>query len=361
MLPFILKVTVMVATSFREHKKYLSGVFKTKDEILIELAEKGITKVYHVLSFGGGTQSTHLLEAHFKGEIHYDFIIMSDTGAEPGFIHDQVAWWKKRQKEFGNTTPFIITNHGSMPGGIEEMIFRYLNTNYQRLQLPLYCAQEDAESGNLKHLGIMPRQCTVDFKIVPVKQLVRQLILKEHDLGPRQRMPKDVSVIIDLGFSVDEIRRISTYKSPQFKYMYLAYPLVEMNKTTQDSINYLAKNNMPLKRSRCYLCPFNCDMQGMDWREIIEDEPLSFLKACHIDDMLRVAQKFGGKILKSIPFLHYSRTPLREVYEAEYESLMRMYGPDVRRWLHGWQSLIEEKYGDLEVDSSMPRVMKKTA
>lgn len=70
---------------YSQHKKYRSGVFKTKSEIEQELINQGKTSIYHVLSFGAGTQSTHLLEQHFRGEIDYDYIIFADTGAEPQY------------------------------------------------------------------------------------------------------------------------------------------------------------------------------------------------------------------------------------------------------------------------------------
>lgn len=327
---------------FKTHKKYQNGVFKTKKEIEKEMYEKGITEIYYVLSFGGGTQSTHLLDEHFKNNIYYDYIIMSDTGAEPEFIHKQVKWWINKQKEYNNKTPFYITHHGKMKKGLEEMLFRWIKTDYQRFQLPVYCAEE--VDGKLKANGLLPRQCTVEYKIIPVKQLVRQLVLKKHNLGTRQRLPKNVGFVIDIGFSADEINRINTYQSPQYKYMYLSYPLVEENLSTQASIDYLKENSMPEKRSRCYLCPFNCDKEGISWKEIIDLEPLSFLKACWIDDKLREVQKKGMKNLKSIPYLHFSRTPLREAYEDEYSVILREYKKDLYEWLNMWDNYIKKHY-----------------
>lgn len=335
-----------LARDFRGHKKYMNGTFKSKKEIVEEIKHQGKDEIYHVLSFGGGTQSSYLLEEHFKGNIHYDFIVMSDTGAEPDFIHKQVAWWKQRQKEYGNTTPFIMTHHSKMKYGLEEMLFRYIQTDYQRFQMPVYFNNVDEETGEITQGGIGKRQCTVDFKIQPVKQTVRKEIMKKHGLKPRQRMPKQIGFIIDIGFSYDEIRRISRYESPQYKYMYLAYPLVEMGVTTQDSITYLKNNQLPEKRSRCYFCPFNCDQRdsGMDWKEIIEDEPLSFLKACYFDQELRKAQQTGRKALKSIPYFHYTRKPLGEVYQEDYEWIYPFYEKQLNEWIQEWGEYITKKY-----------------
>src|SRR5690625_245856 len=333
---------------FKQHKKYINGVFKTKQEIIDHCHKQGKNDIYHVLSFGAGTQSTHLLEEHFKGNIHYDYIVFSDTGAEPDFIHQQVDWWKERQKEYGNTTPFITTHHNSMVNGLEEMLFRYILTDYQRFQMPLYFNRVDPETGEEVQAGMTPRQCTVDFKIIPVKQAVRQMILKKYGLKPRQRFPQNVAIIQDIGFSYDELNRVSTWQSPQYKYIYMSYPLVEMGLSTQDSIDYLADNNFPLRRSRCYFCPFNCGSDraiGMDWEEIIEDEPLSFLKAVYFDDKLRRTVKSGNKKLRNIPYFHYSRKPLNEVFPDEFRAIAIKYYSEFKAWEKEWISFISDKYG----------------
>lgn len=322
-------------------------MFKSKQEIIDHLKEQGKTDIYHVLSFGAGTQSTHLLEEHFKGNIHYDYIVFSDTGAEPQFIHDQVAWWKERQKEYGNTTPFITTSHNSMKKGLEEMLFRYILTDYQRFQMPLYFNKLD-ENGNEIPAGMTPRQCTVDFKIIPVKQAVRKMIMQKYGLKPKQRFPDNVAIIQDIGFSFDELNRVSTWRSPQYKYIFMAYPLIEEGLSTQDSIDYLAENNFPMKRSRCYFCPFNCGADrsiGMDWEEIIREEPLSFLKAVYFDEKLRNVVRAGKKNLHHIPYFHYSRKPLKEVYCKEYKEIKRKYKKEFDAWLDYWTSFIKEKYG----------------
>jgi hypothetical protein len=339
-----------VSPDFRGHRKYRSGIFKTKKELEREMRDFGLNRIYHVLSFGGGTQSAHLLEQHFRGEIHYDYIIFSDTGAEPQFIHEQVSWWRVRQQQVGNLTPFITTHHRSMERGLEEMLMRYILTDYQRFQMPVYCSHIDAETGEVVPAGIMPRQCTVDFKIVPVKQAARRAVMDGLSLNYRQRLPDDIGFIIDIGFSYDEIKRVQRHQSPQFKYMFLAYPLIEENKTTKDSIDFLINNDLPTRRSRCYLCPFNCDDHtiGMDWEEIIRSEPLSFLKACWFDEQLRKVQRGGSKIMRSVPYLHYSRRPLKEVYKMEYTLALTDRYAELMLWIKDWKSFIERKYGEEE-------------
>ncbi|MCM3715877.1 hypothetical protein M3202_17625 [Alkalihalobacillus oceani] len=287
----------LLPNDYTQHKKYIQGYFKSKNEIINKLIEDGKDDIYYVLSFGGGTQSAHLLEDHIQGKIHYDFIIFSDTGAEPDFIRKQVDWWKNRLMEKRIDTPFIVTRHSSMHSGLEEMLWRYLETDYERFQMPLYLSKLN-ENGTEIPAGMTPRQCTIDFKIVPVKQTIRKIILKKYGRMHNQRMPANVAIIQDIGFSYDELNRINMWQSPQYKYIYMAYPLVEQGLTTEESITFLSQNNFPEKRSRCYLCPFNCDMPGMNWVEIIQEEPLSCLKACYFDRNIREVIKSGRKRLK---------------------------------------------------------------
>lgn len=333
---------------YRLTKKYLNGYLKSKEEILEIAKSEGKDKIYRVLSFGGGTQSSHLLEAHFQNLVKYDYIVFSDTGAEPQFIHEQVAFWQKRQIEMSNKTPFIITTHNSMKNGLEEMLMRYIFTDYQRFQMPLYF-NKVTENGEIVPGGLMPRQCTGDFKIVPVQQAVRNRIKEELGLRRSQPMPKNIGIIMDIGFSFDEVNRVGGYVSHQSKYIYLAYPLIEEGLTTRDSIHFLEENNFPSKRSRCYFCPFNCSGDkgkaiGMEWEEIIREEPISFLKACFFDDQLRSVQATGKKNMRSIPYFHSSRTPLREFYQAEFDKLEKMHEEEMESWILHWYAFLNQKY-----------------
>lgn len=331
---------------FTENKKYHKGLLKSKGE-LVKLAEAdGRTKIYRVLSFEG-TKSARLFEEHLRGNIDYDYIVFADTGAEPQFVHDQVAWWKERQKKFGNTTPFITATHNSMQRGLEEMLMRYIFTDYQRFQMPLYFSKT-TEEGEVKPAGMMPRQCTSDFKIVPVQQAVRNLIKKELGIKHTQPMPKCVGIIMDLGYSFDEIRRVSGFVSHQSKYIYLSYPLIEEGFTADENTRYLEKNGFPSNASRCYLCPFNCDDKGtgMKWEEIIRVEPLSFLKACYFDEQLRTVQAKGLKNMRSIPYFHYSRKPLVEVYHVQFNELLEKYETEMEEWTSEWSDFLLNKYGN---------------
>src|SRR5690554_2466919 len=75
----------------------------------------------HVLSYGGGTQSTAMLLMALKGEINGvipDYIIFSDTGWEPKSIYQWIEKVNKYIKEKFDRE-IIFTNGGNIR---EDMI-----------------------------------------------------------------------------------------------------------------------------------------------------------------------------------------------------------------------------------------------
>lgn len=70
-------------------------------------------KHIHVLSYGGGTQSTALLLMALKGEINGvipDYIIFSDTGWEPKHVYNWIEKINKHIKAtYGRKSSSVIT------------------------------------------------------------------------------------------------------------------------------------------------------------------------------------------------------------------------------------------------------------
>ncbi|RKO63231.1 hypothetical protein [Caldibacillus debilis] len=307
-------------------QRQIHSLIKSKNEIIQDLKAQG-KRIFHVLSFGGGTQSAWLLDQHIRGFIDYDLIVFADTGAEPQFIHEQVAWWKQRMRDQGCTTPFQIVTHNRFQGGLEEMLFRYIFTDYDRFQMVAHC-----DGG-----GMLPRQCTVDFKIVPAQRAARRMVM-----GKNSTFPNDVAIVMDIGFAADEQRRAKRNQSLQYSYVWLTYPMIDAGISTEDSMEYLRNNNFPIRRSRCYFCPFMSDKKpGMSWHEIIKDEPFSFLKACWIDEKLREVVRNGHKKLKKLPYFHVERQPLRDVYRDYYLSLYSQYYAQLNTWIENMKAIIK--------------------
>lgn len=299
------------------------GLIESKQSLINRLTSEG-KKIFRVLSFGGGTQSAWLLDQYIQGRIDYDLIVFADTGAEPQFIHRQVDWWRKRVEDHG--VPFRIVTHHRMTRGLEEMLFRYIFTSYDRFQMVAYC----------EGAGMLPRQCTVDFKITPVLQEARKTVM-----GERKVFPDDWVIVVDIGFAADERHRAKRNQSVQYKYAWLTYPMIDTGITVEESLRYLRDRGYPDQRSRCYFCPFQSDQKtGMSWREIIEREPLSFLKACWLDEQIRAAVRSGRKRLTTLPYFHHSRQPLAEIYRADYERIRAEHAVELAKWIEEMKKLI---------------------
>ena len=247
-------------------------------------------KHIHVLSYGGGTQSTALLLMALKGEINGvipDYIIFSNTGWEPESIYN---WVEKVndyiKKEYGRE--IIITDGGN----IRTDLINAVQTGSRVASLPFYTLNEEGKKGMVR------RQCTAEYKIDPVKRKVRDLL----GYKPRQRVKEIVHMW--KGISVDEMQRMKPIPD---KWIEAEHPLIDVvNMDRSECISYVENEGLgtPAKSS-CIGCPFH---DNRAWLELKRNDPKAFADACEIDDLIRTMPK-----LKSKCFLHKSRQPLRDV------------------------------------------------
>ena len=79
--------------------------------------------------------------------------------------------------------------------------------------MPLYVLGKNGQKGMIK------RQCTSEYKIVPVERKVRELL----GLKPRQHWHKELAVEQFFGISADELRRV---RMPDAMWKRHRYPFV---------------------------------------------------------------------------------------------------------------------------------------
>nr|WGE05068.1 phosphoadenosine phosphosulfate reductase family protein [Bacillus subtilis] len=119
-------------------------------------------KHIHVLSYGGGTQSTTLLLMALKGEINGvipDYIIFSDTGWEPQHVYN----WVNKVNEHIKATygrEIIFTDNGN----IRDDIVQGAETGNRFASIPFFTRDSKGE------IGIARLQCTNEYKILPVNR-----------------------------------------------------------------------------------------------------------------------------------------------------------------------------------------------
>jgi hypothetical protein len=171
------------------------------------------------LSLGAGVQSTTLALMAAHGEIGPmpDCAIFADTGWEPQAVYDHLEWLMS-----GNVLPFPV--HIVSAGNIrDDLIGAGDGKRWASIPafaktvtpvgaaVPVYDEDDDGElieigtratARETVSIGMIRRQCTTDYKIVPIRRRVRELA----GLA-RKRSPDHAVVEQWIGISCDEIVR----------------------------------------------------------------------------------------------------------------------------------------------------------
>lgn len=243
----------------------------------------------HILSYGGGTQSTAMLLMSLEGKIFNvkpDFVIFADTGWEPKYVYDYVDLidgyiQSKYDKKIIRTTA----------GNIREDTISGIEKNERFASMPFYTKNNNGE------MGMVRRQCTNEYKIQPVNRKIKELL----GYSSRERV-KEV-VHIWKGISIDEIQRV---KPATLKWQIAEHPLVDLEIDRQYCIDYVKSLGLPKpQQSSCIGCPFHSD--GL-WREIKLNDPESFEDAVKFDRAIRNQPRLDSKA-----YLHKSAKPLEQV------------------------------------------------
>lgn len=239
-----------------------------------------------VLCFGGGVQSTALLLMACEGRLRLDHAIYADTGDDPESVHRVVA----RARELC----------GSSGIGFDEVSAGHLMGDMGRSgvnKIPAWVATKDGK-------GSMPlrRVCTEDYKIIPIRRKVRELL----GMPFRGRPRKGLLATKILGISTDEMGRMRRSMHAWYR---LEYPLIEMGMSRQDCLAYLEGAGWgDVARSTCVFCPFHT-ME--DWRRVWPAHRE------RIVEMERLVQSSPG--IKGRAYLTRHLRPIEEVMESGEE------------------------------------------
>lgn len=113
--------------------------------------------------------------------------------------------------------------------------------------------------------GMGRRQCTSEYKLKPIKRMVRKLLGYEH---PRP-VPAGVFVEQWIGFSTDEIHRVRSRLDVQFERP--RYPLLELGMSRKACQRYLERVGWGhTAKSACIGCPFHGNAQWRALRDTCE-------------------------------------------------------------------------------------------
>lgn len=217
-----------------------------------------------ILNLGAGVQSTAVLLMAEAGELPtIDHAIFADTGEEPDEVYRHLEWLKSVCK-----TPI----HVATKGKLGDDLLRGENSTGQRFaSIPCFTAKLHTERQMREscNQGMVPRQCTKEYKIEVIERTIRRVIL---GLGPRQRMPHGVSISQMFGISEDERRRAKRIREryESIPWANVSFPLLDLQMTREDCKRWLA-DRVPHEtpRSACVFCPYK---SATEWQRTKDDQ-----------------------------------------------------------------------------------------
>jgi hypothetical protein len=238
--------------------------------------------VKHIISLGAGVQSSTMALMAAVGEITPmpDAAIFADTKAEPKSVYLWLDWVEEHLP-----FPVIRTTKGNLAAKAIAQ-----NT----VGLPVFTKDTHGNQGKIRN-----RNCTRDFKLVPLKQ-------QERVIAGITRGQKEVGVICWIGISFDEVYRMKPSREPWAEHR---FPLVDMKMTRSDCFAWMEAHGFPKPpRSACVFCPFHNDTE---WRRLRDEEPEEFVAAVNFERELQESKQ--GGTFRTVPYLHRSLLPLDQV------------------------------------------------
>ncbi len=246
----------------------------------------------HCISLGAGVQSSTMALMAKHGEITPmpEAAIFADTGDEPKSVYEWLRWLETE-------LPFRVVRVSVGVLSLAAMTLRQSkkDTFYMKPGLPVF----------FEGAGMGSRQCTSDFKIVPIQRYINLI------RGNR-------SVRQWIGISTDEAHRMKDAQKP---WLTNGYPLIDAGMSRSDCLRWMEAHGYPKPpRSSCVYCPFHSDAE---WLRLKNDEPAEFERAVKFERIYQVASE---KAFKSRPFLHVSRKPLSEVEFSSSDNQLNLFG-----------------------------------
>lgn len=251
-------------------------------------------ELINVLNLGAGVQSSAVLLMSLKGELPpLDWVVFADTGWEPEAVYRQLDWLEEQASKKG------VKIHRVKNGNIKEdalisQVRGLKGADNRWASLPYHVMNQDGSG------GIIRRQCTAEYKIVPIERFIRSEIL---GLKKGQHAPKVVTIKRWYGISFDEMQRM---KISAEKWAENWYPLVEMKMSRSACHAWMDRQGLhESPRSACIGCPFHTNRE---WRYMKENRPMEWEEAVEFDKSVR---KCGGE--RGDVYIHHDRIPLDQV------------------------------------------------
>ena len=251
-----------------------------------------------VLNLGAGIQSSTIYLMMLDGEIPpCDVAIFADTQDEPADVYEHLSFLES----LGGPEIVRVT-----AGSLGDNLAKGVNTTGQRhVSIPTFLSKNDDGTND----GIGRRQCTKEYKIVPIEREIRRRI---GCVG--RPVPKGVVVTQVFGLSFDEPGRVARVRGLfETRRGWVAeFPLFDEFITRADCQAYLAKRipERRVPRSACVFCPYRSDAE---WVELKARDETSWNRAVEIDRKVREETSACCAGMRAKQYLHRSCVPLDQV------------------------------------------------
>lgn len=233
-----------------------------------------------ILSLGAGVQSTAMALMAAAGEIAPmpDAAIFADTQWEPRAVYAHLDWLERQ-------LPFPV--YRVTAGNLRAALVAHVNSTGQRFSaVPWHMKNPDGST------AMGRRQCTKEYKIIPIRQKSRALMTAAGHRTVEQW----------IGISTDEAVRM---KPSNRKYITHRWPLVELGMSRWDCLRWMERRGFQQPpKSACIGCPFH---DNAAWRRLRES-PEEWADAVEVDKAIRHQPKF-----KNEQYMHRSLVPLDQV------------------------------------------------
>jgi len=198
------------------------------------------------LSWGCGVQSTTLAVMSALADLDpLDVVITADTGWERAATYEAREFYTAWLQERGVHVEVVSAGNIKQLGAVEHIHMPFFTSNGGPLQ----------------------RQCTKEFKIIPIKRRLREIAGYDATKPPH---PPAGAIELWLGISWDEWERMN---QSRVRFMVHRHPLIE-NKTTRNAcIDYLEAHDLPVPvKSACIGCPYRQASEWLNMRATAPDE-----------------------------------------------------------------------------------------
>lgn len=246
----------------------------------------------HIISLGAGVQSSTMALMAACGELTPmpTCAIFADTQAEPKSVYTWLDWLEKQ-------LPFPV--HRVTKGSLTEVALKIRDKKdgsgqWAKSVIPAFVKNPDGSR------GIMQRQCTYDYKVIP---LIREALR----FAAIQQYGHPISVVQWIGISLDEVHRMKPSRDARIVHR---WPLVDAGMKRHDCLRWMEAKGFPVPpRSACVYCPYHSDAE---WRRLRDEEPEEFAMAVQFDKDYRRVKEITGNT-RGLPYLHSSLVPLDQV------------------------------------------------